>query len=158
MSAHCKQTGPATLLAAALLAGCGQQDAPQEEMAPGQEPYLRYCASCHGNRGEGRSPSFPPLNGSEWLELSPGALSGIVLFGLRGEIEVNGARYNGYMPPLKHLRDHDVAAIVTFMKSAWTGEDIPFDADDVAEVRSALAGRKPFEGRAGVDEALEQLP
>lgn len=158
MSAYCKQTGPATLLVAALLAGCGQQDAPLEEMAPGQEPYLRYCASCHGNRGEGRAPSFPPLNRSGWLELPPGALSGIVLFGLRGEIEVDGARYNGYMPPLQHLRDQDVAAIVSFMKSAWAGDDITFGADDVAGVRDALAGRKPFEGRAGVDEALELLP
>ncbi|MFW5927384.1 MAG: c-type cytochrome [Wenzhouxiangella sp.] len=146
------------LLAVAGLAGCGQESEPPGEMAPGQEPFLRYCASCHGNAGEGRPPAFPPLAGSEWLEMPPEAVAAIVLSGLRGEIEVAGESYRGYMPPMRHIDDDEIAAIIGYMKSSWSEGDGGIDAGRVAGIRQALSGRGPLEGREGLDEAMESLP
>src|SRR5690625_6095380 len=77
---YCKRVRTATaLVVALLLAGCGAPD--QEEMAasPGQADFNNHCAGCHGRLGQGRPPAFPPLDGSEWLELPPEALTSIIL-------------------------------------------------------------------------------
>lgn len=158
MTRHCKQTCSLVLLAWLLLIGCEQHTVDRDELAPGQEPYLRYCASCHGNTGEGKPPAFPPLAGSEWLELPPEGLAIIVLAGLRGEIEVAGRTYRGFMPPMRNIGDADIAAIVGYMESSWAGREPGLAPDDVAALRDRFAGRSPLEGWQGVEEALEALP
>ncbi len=157
MTLHCKQSFLFALLVTLLLAGCDREPAEPIELAPGQEPYLRYCASCHGNAGEGRLPAFPPLDGSEWLELPPEGLALIVLYGLRGEIEVAGRTYRGFMPPMRNISDQNLAAIIGFMDRQWGGRDPDLDADEVAVLRDALPDRSPLIGWDGVTEALEML-
>jgi mono/diheme cytochrome c family protein len=45
---------------------------------------------------------------------------GIVKNGLSGKITVNGTTYNGQMPAWKGtLSDSDIAAVVTYVRSAW---------------------------------------
>src|SRR5690625_4300571 len=109
----------AALVVALLLTGCGAPD--QDEMAasPGQADFNNHCAGCHGRLGQGRPPAFPPLDGSEWLELPPEALTSIILLGLRGDIEVAGKKYVGYMPPMTRLDDERVARIVNFVNDSW---------------------------------------
>jgi mono/diheme cytochrome c family protein len=166
MSNYCNRTlggkGLALLLilAAAMFGtACSDDRPPPGELAPGQEPYLRWCASCHGNRGEGKPPAFPPMADSEWLDLPDQALALIVLNGLRGEIEVAGRTYRGYMPPMQHLSDDDVAAIIGYIVTTWGGRDPALDVADVASLRQAFPGRQPpLEGLEGVERALEELP
>ncbi len=164
MSIYCNRSivraGFATVtgLAVILLAACGGEPEPRGELAEGQEPYLRYCASCHGNAGEGKPPSFPPLAETEWIELPDRALALIVLHGLRGEIEVAGRTYSGYMPPMQHIDDEDIAAIIGFMTSQWASESSALSAADVAGLRGALDQRSPLRGREGLEAALEKLP
>lgn len=156
MTTHCKQTCVLVLLTLLLVAACEREASDRAEMAPGQEPYLRYCASCHGNSGEGRPPSFPPLNGSEWVEeLSPEGLALIVLYGLRGEIEVAGQTYRGYMPPMRNIGDENIAAIIGFMEANWVGRERGLDAGRVAELREAFSGHSPLENRQDVEDLLE---
>ncbi|QOC22312.1 cytochrome c [Wenzhouxiangella sp. AB-CW3] len=157
MTTHCKQTALAVLLASLLVAGCGQAPDEPVEMAHGQEPYLRYCASCHGNAGEGRPPAFPPLDESEWLELPPEGLALIVLYGLRGEIEVAGRTYRGFMPPMRNISDEDLAAIVAFMDEQWGDREPTLQASDVDGLRDALSDSSPLVGWDGVIDALEEL-
>jgi mono/diheme cytochrome c family protein len=148
----------AAALAVLLLSACGDDRPPPGEMAHGQEPYLRWCASCHGNQGQGKPPAFPPLAGSEWLELPDEALALIVLFGLRGEIEVAGRTYNGYMPPMQHLRDGDIADLISFMLTAWTERESRLDEADINRLRHAFDGRRPpLVGLEGVEEALGEI-
>lgn len=156
MKAHCKQCVWIALLAL-LVAACDEVPDSGGEREPGQEPYLRYCASCHGGQGEGRLPTFPPLNGSEWLETGEPGLSAIVLLGLRGEIEVAGRRYAGYMPPLKHIDDADIAAIVGFVQRRWSDGDANWSAADVAALRESLSGRGVLEGRDDLDRLVEEM-
>lgn len=155
---YCKHPAFAMLCTMLFVVGCGQEADPPAELAAGQEPYLRFCASCHGNAGQGKPPAFPPLAGSEWLEESPEAVAVIVLSGLRGEIEVAGETYRGFMPPMRHIEDGDIAAMIGFMMSNWTGNGGEIDPGRVAEIRQYLSGRGPVEGREGLDETLDALP
>jgi len=156
MKAHCKQSAWLAL-AALLLVACGEAPDSGAELEVGQAPYLRYCASCHGQQGEGRLPSFPPLAGSEWLEYDAGALTAIVLLGLRGEIEVAGRRYAGYMPPMRHVEDADIAAIIGFIKRRWGSAEADWSGADVSALRESLSGRGMLEGRAGLNQLLEEM-
>lgn len=154
---HCKQSPLAALLFAALLAGCSEQDSPEENAQPGEAAYARYCAGCHGIQGQGRPPAFPPLAGSEWLALPAEGLSAIILLGLRGEIEVAGQTYAGYMPPMQHVDDERVAGLVRYIQGRWSDREPDWTAEDVAGLRSALAGRRTPEGREGLNRLLEEL-
>lgn len=155
--AHCKQTLAAALLVLTMLAACGGGSGSDAGDVPGQSVYARYCAGCHGMQGQGRPPSFPPLAGSEWLALPPEGLTAIILLGLRGEIEVAGQAYAGYMPPMQHIDDERVAEIVRYIKNRWSDAANDWTAGDVARLRRALAGRRTPDGRAGVDRLLEEL-
>ncbi len=148
----------ASVAAVLLVVGCGPSTPPSGELAFGQEPYLRYCASCHGNQGGGKPPTFPPLANSEWLALGPDAVGLIVLYGLRGEIEVAGQTYRGYMPPMQHISDEDIAAILTYLNEAWVADGGAVAAADIARLRGAFDGpRAPLDGREGLMDALDAL-
>ncbi len=161
---HCKRTrAPGrpglglVLICMLLLAGCGSQSEPVE-LAEGQEQYLRFCASCHGNQGQGKPPAFPPLAGSEWMELPSEALALIVLYGLRGEIEVAGRTYRGYMPPMQHIPDEEIALLLAFSERAWGVRQDSLQADEIARLRTGFPGRRPpLEGLDGVLQALDEL-
>lgn len=141
-----------------FVTGCGPATPPPSELAFGQEPYLRYCASCHGNQGQGKLPTFPPLAGSEWLALGPDALGLIVLYGLKGEIEVSGRTYRGYMPPMQHISDEDIAAILTYMGRDWAEREDAVSAARIAELRQVFAEpRPPLDGKPGLMAALEEI-
>lgn len=147
------------------LSGCdrGPDYDASQPMAQGQEPYLRFCASCHGNQGQGKPPAFPPIAGSEWMALSPEAHALIILYGLRGEIEVAGRTYRGFMPPMQHMSDQDIADVLLFMDAQWgqrqdQGESL-LTAEQVAELRHARPGqRQPLYRLQGVLDAVEALP
>ncbi|WP_376694601.1 c-type cytochrome [Wenzhouxiangella sp. EGI_FJ10409] len=155
---HCKQSLAAAVLLLSMLAGCGGSDGPDQAQSPGEAAFGRHCAGCHGMQGQGRPPAFPPLAGSEWMALPPEALTAIVLLGLRGEIEVSGRVYAGYMPPMQHIDDARVADIVAYVKLNWAEDAPDWTAADVAGLRSALAGRPVPEGREGLERLLEELP
>jgi mono/diheme cytochrome c family protein len=141
-----------------FLTACDSGAGPTQ-LAEGQEPYLRYCASCHGNQGQGKPPAFPPLAGSEWMELPSEALALIVLYGLRGEIEVAGQIYRGYMPPMQHLSDDDISALLGFAERTWGSRESALSVADIAALRTAFPDRRsPLDGLDGVMRALDELP
>lgn len=154
LAGYCNRAGLIGLIV--LVTGCGP-DVPPGELAHGQEPYLRHCASCHGDDGAGKPPAFPPLAGSEWLELGPEAVALITLYGLRGEIEVAGRRYRGFMPPMHHLADEDIVALLAYIGTAWADwSELP-DAADIEQLRGVRSRRQPLEGLGGVKQALEEI-
>lgn len=147
----------AALLAVVLLftTACTPE---REELAEGQEPYLRFCASCHGNEGGGKPPAFPPIAGSEWLDLGPDAVALVVLGGLSGEIEVAGRTYRGYMPPMRQISDEQIADLIGYIGRAWTDWDTLPDAARIRELRPLATGNRPTQGREGLEALLEQVP
>jgi len=141
----------------AVLTGCQSEPEPEITLEPGQGEFLRWCASCHGNAGEGKAPAFPPLAGSEWLEFPDRGLAMIILYGLRGEIEVAGRTYRGYMPPMTHLPDEEIEAILAYMTRTWADRQSTLSAADIAALRAAEDTR-PLNGREGLETRLEATP
>ena len=82
----------------------------QQQMDAGKEVYMKaaagggMCFTCHQPNGEGMAGQFPPLAGSDWVLGDKERLIKISMYGLMGEIEVNGVKYNNVMaPPASHL-------------------------------------------------------
>ena len=110
--------------------------------ALGQTAYNANCASCHQADGAGLAGVFPPLIGHTvtLFETDRDYLINMVLYGLQGPIEVNGANYNGVMPAWAQLSDEQIAAILNYTLTSWGNEDlvgdfIPYEAEEVAALR-----------------------
>lgn len=100
-----------------------------ELMKIGMQVYGTRCVSCHGPEGKG-GPGVPPLAGSDWVigaQASPARLTRIVLYGLQGDLTVNGVRFNGNMPAWGSLRDYEIASVLTYVRNSWGNKA---DADD----------------------------
>jgi len=65
----------------------------------------------------------------------------VLLWGLQGQIEAKGMKYNGVMPGFAQLKDEEIAAVLTHIATAW-GDDKkvkdfkPFTADEVKKLRA----------------------
>lgn len=113
--------------------------APQDPMVLGKELFGN-CMQCHKETGLGLPGEFPPLVASEFVTGDPRRLTGILLRGLKGELTVNGAKYNGEMPPWRDaFNDEEIAAIATFIRNSWGNKAPPVSKDLVAATRKELA-------------------
>lgn len=104
--------------------------------------YTDSCASCHQAQGQGRFPVFPPLAGSPWVNGDSDRLIALTLHGVSGPIDVNGVEYSGLMPGFAHLSDRELAAVLTYSRSAWGNRAPPVSESEVAAVRSATSRRR----------------
>jgi len=96
------------------------------------------CSTCHQVGGEGLPPVFPPLAESDFLMADKQRSIRIVLDGLSGPIQVNGTAYNGVMPPLANLTDHEIADVLTYVRNSFGNQGEAVEDAEVAELRSAL--------------------
>lgn len=79
-----------------------------ELMARGQEVYVN-CLACHGDKGQGVPPNFPPLTGGV---ISTGPIAQHI------DIVMNG-KANTTMAAFKQtLNDVDIAAVITYERNA----------------------------------------
>ncbi|TNE90661.1 MAG: cytochrome c [Deltaproteobacteria bacterium] len=93
------------------------------------------CMTCHMENGEGQAGIFPPLKGAGDFMGDCTKHAGYVIKGLNGEIEVNGVKYNGAMPPQPGLSDIELAAVLTYERNSWGNELGPCMPEDVAKAR-----------------------
>jgi mono/diheme cytochrome c family protein len=145
------QRSTITALASAVVLGVVASTLPDAEARPsshsaqprtGQQIYASTCAACHQPAGEGNGETYPPLAGSEWVTGHDGRLVRIILHGLTGEIEVEGQTYAGVMPPWgAMLKDEEVAAVATYIRSSWGNKATAVTAAAVAQIRKAHADR-----------------
>ena len=110
----------------------------------GQQIYTLYCGACHGAEGQGGSGgSAPPLAASPWLAGDPDRAIKISLNGLEGPIEVLGTTYNLAMPAQGAiLQDDQLAAVFTYVRSAWGNSAAAVTPDQVKTIRAAGVDRK----------------
>jgi mono/diheme cytochrome c family protein len=109
----------------------------------GQALYGR-CAACHQATGGGLPGAFPPLSASEWVTGNAEIPIRVVLHGLQGEITVAGSTYNSVMLPYGgtgEMNDAEVAAVLTYVRSAFGNSASAVTADEVAAVRAATSSR-----------------
>ena len=113
----------------------------------GKALFVSKCSSCHQANGAGGGP-YPPLAGNADVTSADTAnviLS--VLNGRSGPIQVNGKTYSGTMPAWKdQLSNDDIAAVLTYVRSAWTNKAAAVTSDQIALARNptALNGAQIF--------------
>jgi mono/diheme cytochrome c family protein len=129
---------------AAMPAGAAMSAGAATGTPDGRQVYQK-CAVCHQATGQGIASAFPPLAGSEWATTANAALPiRIVLHGLQGPVTVKNQRFNGAMPAYgtgQPLSDAEVAAVLTYIRSAWGNKASAVTDADVAKERSATASR-----------------
>lgn len=127
--------------------------AEEEQFVVGKSLYQQTCAGCHQENGEGLVPIAPPLAGSEWVVGSQERLILIALHGLKGPVTVRGKVYKEpevqpVMPGLKdnpEFTDEKLAAVLTYVRNAWSNEADAVDPAKVKEIReSTVAREEPF--------------
>lgn len=109
-----------------------------QQFAQGRRIYDAQCASCHGERGRGKLPHYPPLANNQSITMTS-AVNPIRMV-LNGGYPP-GTRRNPMpygMPPFFHeLSDDEVAAVVTYIRTAWGNRGAPVTAREVSELRAA---------------------
>lgn len=126
---------------------------------PDGEAIFASCASCHQANGQGIPGAFPPLAGHapELYAASREYLPTVLLYGLQGQIEVEGQTYNGVMPAWAQLSDAEIAAVLNYVLTAWENESLlenfePYAASEVAALRGQdLSAAQVYEMRQGLE-------
>jgi|GEM_PF-73411 len=109
------------------------------------------CAACHLADGTGNAAlNIPPLAGSDWvLADGPNRIIRIVLNGMSGPVKVNGQVWQGNaMNPWRKtadnpsgLADEEIAAVLSYIRSAWGNKASFVTVDEVKAVSEATKDR-----------------
>jgi mono/diheme cytochrome c family protein len=139
-----RRTNALLILLALLSAGLPAEQKPTAEaLERGKAVYMKSCVACHMPNGQGLIPVFPPLDGSEWLQLDNQVLAKIVLRGLQGPIKVKGQDFNGVMAPLADtLKDAEIADVLNYTKAVYGKGGALADEALVKAAREASKGQK----------------
>jgi mono/diheme cytochrome c family protein len=119
----------------------------------GKAVFAAQCAACHQATGKGLPGVFPPLDGSEWVLGDARTVANILLHGINGKITVAGADYSGAMPSFHQLGDAELAAVASYIRSAWSNKAQALPANLLEQERKSTTRTTPFEG----GEALHAL-
>jgi mono/diheme cytochrome c family protein len=135
---------------AIYLKGLGQGSLPQatDSALPSAESsllrslgatvYNRQCASCHGEQGEGKPPAYPPLAGNPSIQMASSVNPvRMVLNGGFPPGTMSNPRPYGMPPFAQSMSDDEVAAVVTYIRTAWGNRGAPVSARDANALRSA---------------------
>jgi mono/diheme cytochrome c family protein len=107
--------------------GCTQERA--ENFPQGQELYQTYCVACHGAQGGGVLYNKSVLNNDPFVRGDPEEVIAVILYGREGA---------GTMPSWEMtLNDEKVAAVVTYIRQAWSNRADPVTAAMVTKVKNA---------------------
>jgi mono/diheme cytochrome c family protein len=96
------------------------------------------CAECHGADGSGEPTFFPPLKGnSNVQQADPTTAIRVILEGARS-VPTKARPTPLSMPAFDwKLTDAQIAAVATYIRSAWGNAASPVSAGQVAPVRKA---------------------
>lgn len=128
-----------------LKTGPVEPKAVDKQIKDGEKLYAQTCSTCHQLDGKGVLGSFPPLALSPWVQGAPERVIKIANYGIAGEMEVEGHKYNGAMADMgSGLNDQKLADLLTYVRQAWGNKADPIDADTVKAVRAATGKRGPW--------------
>lgn len=89
--------------------------------ADGATLFKQNCSACHQAEGQGIPGAFPALAGNKFVQGEPKAVAAVLLNG------------RGGMPNFREdLSNEDVAAVLTYVRTAWGNSAPPLDAATVA--------------------------
>jgi len=138
------------------------QAAPKiDPLALGKIQFQAVCITCHQATGLGVPGVYPPLAGSEWVKGPASRAIRIVLYGLKGEVHVEGKAFNAAAMPvfgqvsgtMYNWSDERIAAVLTYVRSEWNNGASAVTPEEVAAVRKGVGDRKEM-----TEAELEQVP
>ncbi len=103
----------------------------------GKTIYQKTCTTCHQADGKGLPNAFPPLAGSDYLLKDKFRAIKQVIKGSSSKITVNGADFEGVMPP-QGLNDSDVANVLTYVYHSFGNNGFTINLADVKSVRDTI--------------------
>ncbi len=128
-----------TVLAAGILAmllAFRNNDPLEESIQRGKTIYASYCLTCHQPNGAGITGVFPPLAKSDYLMADKKRSIRQVLYGVEGEMVVNGIKYNTPMTGFA-LSNQEAADVLNYVRNSWGNEGEIVTPEEVAKVKSA---------------------
>jgi len=90
----------------------------EESISDGKLIYEDFCVQCHLNNGQGIEKIYPPLNNSDYLLENIDKSIYSIKYGLKGEITVNGIKYDGVMIS-QGLEDVEIADVMNYITNSW---------------------------------------
>ena len=136
-----ERPGRAAALLALVAALAGAPAAGAQQASNGEQGYSQVCMGCHAESGGGNPGVYPPLAGSEWVNGPAARLVNILLHGLSGPVSVAGEEYTGLMPGWASLKDPEIAAVATYVRSAWGNFAPAVTTAEVAALRERHKAR-----------------
>ena len=107
---------------------------PAETLAQGQQLYTRHCADCHGAQGQGAPGIYPALAGNRAVTMANPR--NLVLAITRGGFApATDANPRPYGMPAFDLSHAELAALVTWLRTAWGHQAAPVSEVDVLLAR-----------------------
>lgn len=103
-------------------------------MARGRETYITYCLSCHLDQGEGIEGIYPPLAKSDYLMADKNRAARQILYGVSGEMTVNGKTYTGEMTGVE-LTDQEVSDVMNYIRNSFGNKGGAMTPQQVAALR-----------------------
>jgi len=100
----------------------------------GKEIYQRNCISCHMDQGEGLEGIFPPLAKSDYLLADKKRAIKQTLYGISGEMTVNGKVYNGEMNGFD-ITDEEMSDLMNYIFNSFGNQAGVITPEDVKSVR-----------------------
>ena len=102
--------------------------------------YEQHCAQCHGDNGQGVANAYPPLAGNRAVTMaSTENLVQIVLNGGYAPATAGNPRPFGMPPFVLVLNDGEVAAVLTYIRTAWGNQASEMTPLQVQRVRANSA-------------------
>ncbi|WP_174274196.1 c-type cytochrome [Sphingomonas bacterium] len=124
-------TGIRTLALAALVLSFGGAAA-RAQGPKGAQIFAENCSACHQPTGKGIPGAFPALDGDAFVQGPADVVAGTVLKG------------RGGMPSFSSdLTDEQVAAVLSYVRSAWSNHAAPVSTATVAAARKGSAAETP---------------
>jgi mono/diheme cytochrome c family protein/glucose/arabinose dehydrogenase len=110
------------------------------QIALGKRLFI-YCQACHGPQGQGSGSQYPPLAGSPRVLGPPEDFARVLIHGLEGPLVRDEITFNDSMPPAPFTDDGELAAIMSYVRSAFGNNAGRVSAELVTSVRTTEAGR-----------------
>ncbi|NID14219.1 cytochrome c [Luteibacter yeojuensis] len=103
----------------------------------GEKIYAQQCAGCHAADGRGKGDAYPPLDGNGSVTDPTGINTiRIVLSGGFAPVTKDNPRPYSMPPFTQKLNDEDAAAVVTYIRQAWSNKAASVSPADVRAYRS----------------------
>lgn len=110
----------------------------EDSIQRGEQVYMTNCMSCHMINGQGVAGVYPPVAGEDSLLADVNVNIDIILKGQKGEVMVNGQKYNTDMPSQEYLTDEQIADVLNYVRNSWGNKAEMILPEQVKSQRDSL--------------------